>query len=107
MLPGGGGPTADAGRTASSRPRTWAGPPERGPAPADGRFRGRGADGPAAWGGRPRGRDAIGPAAGAYGSRRAGREPYRGQTWMRRSTALTISSIAWSIGTPFFCSPLR
>ncbi|GAA3096067.1 hypothetical protein GCM10020001_010290 [Nonomuraea salmonea] len=30
-----------------------------------------------------------------------------GQTWMRRSTALTISAMASSIGTPFFCSPLR
>ncbi|GLW67033.1 hypothetical protein Arub01_52760 [Actinomadura rubrobrunea] len=45
------------------------------------------------------------PGRSPPGPRNAGRS--RDQIWMRASTALTISSTASSIGTPFFCSPLR
>jgi hypothetical protein len=58
-------------------------------------------------GGPPLGRPAPGrPAAGGP----AGGPltwPVAGQTWMRLATAATISEIASSIGTPFFCAPSR
>ena len=43
------------------------------------------------------------PAAGTVTGGRHG----KAQIWIRRSTAETISATASSMGTPFFCSPLR